>query len=107
MRGLNDAGISVPSELRAAALKIPQDSGNGHVKDVAEVVNRTLATNAVAASTSFGLQFVPIDLEYAALSSVKPATSKVLAAEFGVAAKNAVELMAALGSKGAGKKPGG
>lgn len=106
LKGLNEAGITLPAGVRAAALRIPQDTEDGHVKDPAEVAIRTTTTNAAARSANFGLQFAPVDLEYAALVSAKVTTVKSLAADFDLTARTAPELMVALGSKGGGKKPG-
>lgn len=106
IRGLNDAGISIPADVRSAAQSIPQNTTDGYLTDADSVATQTLAVNDAARSAQFGLQFVPVDLEYAALTDAKAATVAQLAAEVGISAGSAKELMTALGSKGGGSKPG-
>lgn len=105
LRGLNDAGITVPAEIRAAAQRIPQALQDGHLVDASDVATKTIAANELSLDGRFGMHFVPVDLEYSALVAAKKMSAMSLASEFGISAATPEALMAALGSKGAGARP--
>lgn len=106
LRGLNEAGITVPAEIRAAAQRIPQGTHEGRVIDAYDVAAKTAATNSLSFDGLFGMHFVPVDLEYSALAAAKNSSVRSLASEFAVVANSPEALMASLGSKGGSSKPG-